>query len=167
MCGLSACSAPSVTATVLPPAPPPTTVPPTVTPNEMTFTIAAGPEDEYREDTLAGGWWEGITTQNATWLRVTFEVNADTHSLSQIGWEIGCVGRNERLIYWEPAKAATTIATDGAFKYADVFNNTFEGRFGSGNYAYGSIAATIFDIQCPDGNFHTPPTQWRAAPRGE
>lgn len=131
----------------------------------LKFSVKAGPVDRYGGgQSLVGGLWEGETRADNTVLRVSFYVDAAERSVSQIKYEVGCEGQ-EMGISWTPADSLATIRSDGYFRYQDAFENFIEGHFGSGTYAYGTVSAVPMKPQCADGKVHSPPTQWRAAPK--
>jgi len=145
-----------------------TPIPPTETPGPggLVFTVQEVPGGQYGDGgTLAGGAWEGMTTENKTWLRVSFQVDSASQAITQIKYEVGCEGVAENVMSWNPQGATTTIQSGGSFEYTDKYGNFIKGIFGSGSYASGSVSSVPFNFKCPDGEFHPNPKQWRAAPK--
>lgn len=155
------------TATMLPPTPTPMslTARASSTPGGLSFSVNEDTDGQYGDGaSLAGGTWQGMTTENGVWLSVSFQVDSVNHSISQIIFAAGCDDPNGSQATFELQKASATIEPNGAFHFSDAFGNFLKGTFGSGSFAFGTSSGVPFNVDC-NGEFRTPPTQWRAAPQ--
>ncbi|MFH1920727.1 MAG: hypothetical protein ABIP48_12665, partial [Planctomycetota bacterium] len=132
---------------------------------EFRFTVEKqSGEPDTTEPLPKQGLWKGITTGNNLWLKVSFDVSPTEGLLTGIRTEIGNEGEQKPRVTWAPEGASAKIETDGSFRYSDSHRNSIDGKFISSGYAHGTVSKPFFQMECLDGEYRYPPTEWRAAP---